>query len=451
MPFALRIALVVLVALAAGHVALGQPPAFGSADDPMELGASPTSPDRIEVSGYAAPTFVRSGWRLGIRGEATILDGPFSASVGGDLHPGGGGFYPREADDPYDLLRLIRYVRLQPREGGGAAYARIGPLENATLGAGLLARRYRTTAAWDERRVGAEVTVGGPTARASAFIGDITGGSVAGAEVQVGTGLSVARVRNLRLTIGAVHDLSLPLTGDSSYTGIEATLRGALFEQDGFEFGPYVSYARVLGKGGGLGIGVGLEAPDLSNVLRTHARFGFAFYGDAFIPGHVGPFYSVGGGQQRIVDSDSFFDGGPTFEFAGTPVDSAQGGVSLISDLRAVAFGRFEGLIYTRRHFGPRPLTAASLRLAARFGDGTRFELGVEKQGFRSLLSLFGGDLGEENTLLLDIATPVEQLGGAHVFVRSRYGYRRVDAIDGTDSYLVERRFEPFVGVRRRF
>ena len=37
----------------------------------------------------------------------------------------------------------------------------------------------------------------------------------------------------------------------------------------------------------------------------------------------------------------------------------------------------------------------------------------------------------------------------ARLFVRSRYGFRRVaDAPDGTARYLVERRFEPLVGLR---
>ncbi|MEM1054125.1 MAG: hypothetical protein AAGI52_01260 [Bacteroidota bacterium] len=443
-------ALLFVLALGGASALSAQPPAFGSADDPLELGASPTSPDRVVVGGYAGPAFLRSGWRTGIRAEATVLHGPFSASIGGAVHPGDGGFYPREADDAYDALRLIRYIRLQPRQGGGSAYARIGPLENATLGAGLLARRYRTTAAWDERRIGAEASIGDPSARVSGFVGDLTGGSVAGAEVEFGTGISVPRVEDLRLSIGAVHDLSLPLSGDSSYTGVEATVQGALFSQDGFEVGPYVSYARLLGRGGAVGVGVEVEAPDLGAVARTHARLGLIVSGGRFIPGHVGPFYSVGAGRQRVVDADSFFDPEAPIAFAGTPIDSANGGVALVTDLRAVAFGRFEGLLYARRHFGPRPLSAFSLRLAARAGD-TRFELGLEKQGFRALLSLFGGDLGEENTLVLDIATPVPALSGADLFVRSRYGYRRVSGGDGTDSYLVERRFQPFIGFRHRW
>lgn len=432
--------------------ASAQPPAFGSADDPLELGASPTSPDRVELSAYGGPAFVRAGWRAGVRAEAAVLRGPWSASIGGALHPGDGGFYPREADDAYDALRLVRYVRFQPRAGGGGPYVRLGPLHNATVGTGLLARRYRTTAAWDERRIGAEAAIGDDRAGAGAFIGDITGGGIVGAEGTLPVGVSLPYAENLRLSVAAVHDLSLPVSGDSSFTGVEGALHGSFFNQDGLTVGPYLSYGRVLRRGGALGLGVSARADDLGAVARAHARLGVVASRGRFIPGYVGPFYSVGSGRQRVVVADSFYVPGAAPTFAGTPIDSANGGVAFETDLRAVAFGRVEALLYARRHFGPRALSAFSLRLAARAGD-TRFELGLEKQGFRSLLSLFGGDLGEENTLLLDIATPISALGGAHLFVRSRYGYRRIpDAeADGEDLYLVERRFEPFIGLRSRW
>ena len=365
------------------------------------------------------------------------------------MHPGSGGFYENEADDLYDVLRTIRYVRFQPRERGHL-YARLGPLENVTLGTGMLARRYRTTAAWDDRRIGAELAAGGPNARVAGFIGDVTGGGVVGGEVEFGTGLNVSRARGVRLGLAAVHDLGLPLVGDSSLTGVETTLTGDLFSQDGLSLSPYVSYAQVLGKGGGVGAGLALNAGNLGNVVRAHGRLGVVVARGRFSPGLVGPFYSVNGGRQRIIAANSFYDAGP-IQLAGTPVDSMRGGVDLTGEFRAVAFGRFEALLYARRHLGPRALSAFSLRVAARASEA-RFELGVEKQGFRSLLTLFGGSLGEQNSLILDVAFPVEALGGAHAFVRSRYGYRRLPDVDaGPDRFLVERRFEPFIGLRTRW
>ncbi|OZC02146.1 hypothetical protein [Rubricoccus marinus] len=442
--------LLALLLLASG--AMGQPPSFGSADDPLELGSAPFSPDRTLAEVYGGPAFLRAGWRTGVRAEATVLRGSFSASVGTTLHPGSGGLYENEADDLYDALRTIRYIRVQPREERRGVYARIGPLQGVTLGTGMLARRYKTTAAWDERRIGAEIASGVSGARVAGFIGDITGGSVVGGEVEVPTRLSIGPARGLRLGLAAAHDLSLPASGDSSLTGIEATLRGDVFSEGGLSVGPYVSFAQVLGKGGGIGVGIEADGADLGSVARAEGRVGLVFSRGRFTPGIIGPLYSVSGGRQRIVAANSFYDANlDAFELAGTPIDSMRGGVDLEVDLRSVAFGRIEGLLYTRRHFGPRALSAFSLRLAARAGP-TRFEFGVEKQGFRSLLGLFGSALGEENTLLLDISFPVQALGGAHAFVRSRYGYRRLpDSEAGPQRYLVERRFEPLIGVRTRW
>ena len=46
---------------------------------------------------------------------------------------------------------------------------------------------------------------------------------------------------------------------------------------------------------------------------------------------------------------------------------------------------------------------------------------------------------------MLDVTAPVG--AGGQLFVRSRYGYRRLPG-DGPGRFLAERRFEPLVGVR---
>ena len=70
----------------------------------------------------------------------------------------------------------------------------------------------------------------------------------------------------------------------------------------------------------------------------------------------------------------------------------------------------------------------------------------MQREGRTSLRSLFD-DFRDQNVLVfhLDYALP----GPARLYLRSRYGYRRVaDGPGGQERYLVERRFEPFVGLR---
>jgi hypothetical protein len=107
---------------------------------------------------------------------------------------------------------------------------------------------------------------------------------------------------------------------------------------------------------------------------------------------------------------------------------------------------------HVRRHIGPEDASAYAIRLAGRLPGGGRAEFALEREGFRGFFDLIS-NLGDQNTLVLDLALPVRQRG--FVFVRSRYGYRRLDAVEGgADApglparYLVERRFEPLVGLR---
>ena len=427
------------LALAAGSVA-AQPAPFGSSDDVFETAARPSA------SVYAGPAFVRSGWRTVVDADVTLREKRLSASIGGALHPGTGGLYDDEADDLYDVARLVRYVRLDPGPGDRTPYVRLGPTQNLTLASGLLAHRYRTTTAWDDRRISAEAVVGGERVQAAAFLGDVSGAGVVGAQVEVGTGASAGPVRGLRATLAAVHDLGGPYGGDG-LTGAELRVQGDLFAEGGLSVSPYVAYARYAAHGGGLGVGVEAEADNLGNVGRAAARIGVVASGKEFAPGVVGAFYAIDNPRDRIVVAESFYDSDPAFELAGTPLDSIRAGVDVVVDARGVAFGRFEGRLHVRRHIGADRLSAFGFRIAAR-ASGARFELGLEREGFRTLLGLLGR-LGEQNTLTLDIAAPVPALGGATAFVRSRYGYRRLpEDTAGPNRFLIERRFEPMIGLR---
>ena len=430
-----------LLALAAARPLAAQSSGFGSGDDVWEA----TEPDG--VAGFAGPAFVRAGWRTAVHGRATASSGRLRASAQATLHPGEGGFYPGEADGLSDLTRAVGFVRLE-RPGTRGLYARLGPLRRVTLGTGLVVDHYATTAAPDDQRLGAEAELRTAAATVRAFIGDATGAGVAGASLRLRTGLDAPRARNLRFGAALVHDLDLPLAGDSSFTAAEVSVSGVALDAGGGTLGPYVSAAHVLHHGSGLGVGLAASADEFSGIGRAHARLGVVVSWGRFAPGLVGAFRQVEGGRGRIVDSETYFDDGRPAELAGTPIDSLAGGLDLVADLGVAAFGRFEVGSHVRRHLGPGAVSAFGARVAAVAG-GARLELAVERQGFRGLLGLVG-DLGEQNTLVFDLDVPIERLG-ARAFVRSRYGYRRVPEADlGPDRFVIERRFEPMLGLRAR-
>ena len=426
-------------------VAAVPPAAFGSSDDLYEFEGEQRR-DRapaVQAAVFGGAAYLPDTWRGAVRGEVAVVRGLLSAAAAATLHPAAGGLYGPEADEAYDVLRAVEYVRLE-RGPGQPLYARLGPTERVTLGVGALARGYRTTTAWDERTLGAEAALDVGRLTVAAFADDLRLGGVVGGEVGVQTGRSIGPLGAVRLTLGAVHDLSLPARGDSALTGVEATLRGSLGATDApFGIVPFVTAARYLGKGSALGVGADAEAFRASSALRASARI--ALFGSTahFVPGYVNPFYALSNADERIVSGGAPGDDTEA-DLAGTPLDSLGRGLDLVLDLRVVAFGRFEVAQHVRRHIGPDRASAYGLRLAARLPLRARAELAVERQGFRGLLG-FLGSLGQENALVLDVTAPVGR--GGQLFVRSRYGYRRLPG-DGPDRFLAERRFEPLVGVR---
>ena len=441
--------LLLFVLLAAG--ASAQPVAFGSADDPMELGSGFQPRDQSRAAVYAGPAYLPDTWRGALRAEAYGQRGRWSAGVGATVHPGAGGLYDPEADELYDLARAVEYVRWNAT-AGSRSYARLGPAEQVTLGSGALVRRYRTTTAWDERTLGLEGAVQGRRVRLAGFAGDVLSlDGVVGGELSVQTGASVGPFQALRATVAAVHDLgAVGVTGDSSLTGAEVTVSGRYGGAGPLAFRPFATHARYLGHGSTLGGGVELGVDNLGDALRFAGQAAAFVSTDDFVPAHVGPFYDISNATDRIVDDASFFSPGPDV-LAGTPLNSLGTGVDLVLDLRVVVFGRLEVSQYLRRHIGDDKASAYSLRLAGRLPGQGRLVFGLERQDFRGFFDLID-DLGELNSLLLDVQVPVGSRGVA--YVRSRYGYRRLTAddgqayADGPGRYLVERRFEPLVGLR---
>ena len=429
-----------------------QPVAFGSSDDPLEWGSTLRPEDGLAVGAGVGPAYLPDEWRAGAHASLDASTGRFSLGLGQTIHSGDSGLYGPEDDELYDLARVLRYARWNAVPGQ-ASYARLGPTQRVSLGVGALVSRYRTTTAWDERRIGAEGSAGTRTVRATAFVDDVLrADGIVGGEVTLRSGLRVGPVTDLGLTLGGVHDLGQSgLSGDSSLTGVEATVRGAYAGLGPVLLRPFVTHAQYLGKGGTVGVGVDVGAPNIGDQARARARVAVFASSGRFVPGHVGPFYSISNATDRIVDDGSFYAPGVASELAGTPLDSLSGGVDLVADLRLIVFGRLEVSQYARRHIGDERASSYSLRLAARLPDNGLVEFGLERQDFRGFFDLIQ-DLGALNTLVLNVHVPVGDRG--MVFVRSRYGYRRLTEADGAEyadgppRFLVERRFEPMVGLR---
>lgn len=428
-------------------VGFSHPVGFGSALTPVERSGlqSPGLPAYVLLSG--GPAYINDGWRGGLRGEMEAQVDRVSLGLSGTLHPTASRLFSHEEVDPlYDAVRTLRYLRWNPT-ASSSTYARLGPLDHVTLGAGHLVRRYRTTAAWEERTVGAEAATRFGAVSAAAFLGDVRGGGAAGAQMEIQTDLDVGPVRNIRLHLGAARTA---LTGTASLIGTEAMLSGDVFRESDLALSPFVSLARWVGRGAGIGLGVNLEADNLANTVGGRLRAALFLSSDGFAPSHVGPLAQVSVGGARVVRPESFYDtdGPATLDLAGTPLHDVRAGADLVLEADLLRFGLLSVGSHLRRHIGRDRRSTFGVYTLLQTPGGTRFQFDVERHGFRSMFDLFG-DMEPLSTLTLDVTIPLRQ--DLVVDLRSRYGYRRLRSAEAeTESprFLAERRFEPFGGLR---
>lgn len=447
----LRLSALFLAALLFAAPASAQPEVrlfdFGSADAPTETLPSRFGTLAARADVYGGPSYIGVEWRSGVGFDAEATAGPFSLGIGGRFRVGADGLYDPDTDETYDVLRLVRYARLDPTPRL-PVYARVGPLANVTLGPGHLVHQFQTTTAWDERTVGAEAAVQLPWVRLLAFADDVRLGGLAGGRVALTpfAGSQGPRLRSLLVGASAVTDLGLP--AEQATTAFSVDARFALLQLGDFALSPFASYAQFLEYGQGVGAGVEFASRDLIGLGRLGATLGLFQSGEQFIPGYFDAFYSIDNPEARIWEADAYYRARDTDETVGTPLADAASSFSVYFRLRALVFEAFEFSTFVRRAYSDDPLSEAGLRLVVspNHGDPFRFIFEVQRQGRTSFFSLFD-EFRDQNHLVFHLDYALS--GPVRLFIRSRYGYTRVDdGPDGTARFLVERRFEPFVGVR---
>jgi hypothetical protein len=127
---------------------------FGSADNPTEVITRTARGTALRVDAFGGPSYIGVRWRTGLGVDADVASGPLSLGLSGRLRVGDSGLYDPDTDETYDLLRVVRYARLDPTLTL-PVYARVGPIANTTFGIGHLVHSFQTTTAWDERSIGA--------------------------------------------------------------------------------------------------------------------------------------------------------------------------------------------------------------------------------------------------------------------------------------------------------
>ena len=428
------------LALFGSRTSAGQPAPFGSADDPREAFERGFAEEvwRLDVMG--GPSLIGSrlrglggfGFDVATRRLTARLQGTFR----GDLTGG----YGRDADEAYDLLRLIQFARYEPSPRS-RLYLRAGPSDRIRLGTGHLVSFLNTAAAWDERTVAVEAAWAHPLADVAAFSDNVFLDGVVGGRLALRpfAALRDRQARSLELGLNYAADLadygaaSAPGSRLGAF-GLDA--RYAAMSPGDFDLAPYLSYAWFPDYGRGFGGGLSLESLNFIDLGRFSLRLGLHRNSDRFVSGYFGSFHAVSNPAARILNSDAFLAGDTERTSVGVPLDSVRAGTDLVSELRVLFFERFELWLHFQRHYGPQPLSRYHARLFGKVSERLLLDLSLDRGGLGDLFSVFG-DLNDQSVLLFRadyrLAAPF------WLFLRAQYSYERIGRTSEGDRALPRR------------
>jgi hypothetical protein len=330
-------------------------------------------------------------------------------------------------------------------------YARLGPLRRSGLGTGHLMQFFNTDAAWDARTFGAEAAFESAYVDLGLLASDVRlGRSVIGGRLGVrpyGRREAVG-LRTLEVGASAVSDRATwgDVASAEELTAFAVDGRVTVLQAASFRFEPFTSLAWTTRYGYGVQLGADFVSDDLFDVGRFRLRLTVESSRDGFWPGYFGAVYRVNNPLAAIVSSDAD-PGDPDAPVVTRRLGSIEG-LSRVFEIRILLFQRAELHYFFRRHFDQDRLGRLHARVFFRTPGRLRFDLGTDRGGLGSVLTAFN-DFGDQTLFWLETEYHVAGPFWAHL--RTQFTYERRDRPEDAQRYLVQRRFEPFVGVRVGF
>lgn len=427
------------------RAAYSQPVDFGSADDPGEQLQRVWWRYQNSLDARTGFSLIADHWRAGVGLNLNLVTRSLTARLSGTFRGGIYGDYDKDTDELYDLLRLVEFARYNPPRDS-RFYLRGGRIERVRLGTGHLVNFFNSHVAWDRRTVGIESMYGTRLLDVAAFTDNVLLDGVVGGRAALrpfGWGGNV-RAQSLTVAVSYVTDLSVHDTVSVTAYSVDAGFNA--LPQGDIRLVPFASFAWYPDYGSGLAFGATVESDNFIDLARFRLRLALYYNGSEFIPGYYGAFYQVSNPGARILNSYRYLVGETEIEYEGVELDDALGGNDFETELRLLIFERFEFWYYFRRHYGTQSLSEFHLRLFLHQPRTLRVHVGLDRAGLKGFFSLFN-DLGDQTALAMGIDYRIA--GPFWAFIDARYTFEYVSTgAKGKDQYLVQRRFEPFVGIR---
>lgn len=426
---------------------------FGSLDDPAEYNAMAWWDTEAQLTAYGGFSLMGPQWRTATRLSAQVKRSQASLRIDAGARTGIYGTFDEDFDEWRDAVRIIDYARWTPR--GSATYLRLGPLDRGRLGEGHLVNFFSTQSAWDTRSAGLEASFGERVFQTQLLIEDLTRSRLFAGRVAVRPFARLSsRLSSLWLAGSALTDRSATGRAGEPLVAWSADARMTAFEAGSFAFEPFASYAQIETLGRGILVGADLVNDNFIDMARLQFRVALHFNSAAFQPGYFGSFYTVRSRRANLIADPEAAAGGIVLpgddnEFlAGVPIQFVFRDNSVWTELRIHFFQRFELWYQFMRHHGVQSLSEYHLRLFMRL-ERMELSVGQDRAGLDGFFSLFG-DAGNENALMFDFTYNIR---GA-LWVRTEARYTFVPSgrgPEGREQFVVQRRFEPLLGLRFDF
>ncbi len=220
-----------------------------------------------------------------------------------------GSLRKQDWDEGYDILRLFRYVRYGQKRSW--LYARVGSLDAARLGHGLLMYRFNNSASYDNRKVGLEFDMRFEKWGFETVTSNLLGLEIYGLRGYYNplkeTGIPILS----DLEVGATYLTDLnkdgrklpkgnsPLIYVNNYeetnpvTAVSADIGLPLLDNALIDLTVYSEFGKFIGYGSGGSFGIESNLKGLSTFFSVFARLEHRINGDKFLSNYFGPFYEI--------------------------------------------------------------------------------------------------------------------------------------------------------------
>ncbi len=394
-------------------------------------------------------SLIGAQWRASGSATFEFVTKPITGRLHGSIRIGPLGTYGPDWDEAYDVLRTLSFARYNPPRTM-PLHLRVGTIERMRLGVGHIVSYFSSSVAWDERTVGTEFIYAGRTFEVAGFVDNVLLDGVLGGRVAV---RPLARSRRLplrsaKIGFNYVTDRTARLRGNTQLTAYNVDLQFDLFASGNIFFAPYVSYAWIKGFGEGLSLGADLYGNQFLDTFTFRLRLGALYNGKRFIPAYFNTFYTVNNLHARVVRSGTDLSDIRPEDLAGVPLDGGRGGNALLTELHLTILPNFSNESSHRYHLGDQPLHEFHTRFFLRTSEHFVVAFGLDRMAEGGYFAFFNPF---DDMAALVFSTDFRIAGSLHLYLRARYTYEHIGDESAGPRYLVQRRFEPYVGLHFPF